>query len=200
MLTLSLRDCWLGPKYSGKVETVAGRKIRPLVFELDSLMLSERELNALLGEPYAWSRLYKPNDAGDGMVPFLRGVKSLELEKPIEVANVRVRYGERFDSELHFVDCVLTKIKLSLIEGGNTAFACKVKTKPTLDDTLAELFEFFDEKIRAELVLLPPNVQAELPLNTIGTPAEQQEVSHTSAQPPVKRKPRKRSNNQATVQ
>lgn len=167
MLTLNLRECWLGPKYSGKVETVEGRKIRPLQFEVDSFSLGQRELNALVGDPNAWDRLYL-NDPDTGIVPFLKGFKTMELEATIKNAAVRLQYGENFEHEMFFMGCKLRKLKLVLCEGGDTALSCDVKTKPTLDSTLAELFEFFDEKVRAELVFMEPNAQADLPLNTAG--------------------------------
>lgn len=173
MLTLNLRDCWLGPKYSGKVETVEGRKIRPLVFEIDSFSLGDRELNALLGQPNAWDRLYHAGDGGE-VVPFLRGFKTLELEAAIKNAAVRVQYGPNFEHEMFFIGAKLRKLKLVLCDGGTTALSCQVKTKPTLDDTLSGLFEYFDEKVRGELVFMPPYAQAELPLNTAGV-GEQRE-------------------------
>lgn len=189
LLTLNLRECWLGPKYSGKVETIEGRKIRPLIFEIDSLMLEQRELNALLALPDAWDRLYNLTPEG-AVVPFMDCFKSMEFIKPIKGASVSVQYGERFEHEMRFNDCKLTQIKLALTDGGLTAFACKVKTKPTLDDTLAELFEYFDEKIRAELIFIPPRVQPDLPLNTAG-------LGERPLDPKRAKKPRKRRSNGA---
>ncbi len=167
LLTLNLRECWLGPKYSGKVETVEGRKIRPLQFEIEALQLTDRELNALLGEPDAWHRLHKSDHNGE-ITPFLRGCKSIELQAAIKDASVRLQYGKDFEHEMIFNGCKLRKLKLSLLDEGITALSCEVKTKPTLDDTLAQLFEFFDERVCVELIFMPPNVQAELPLSTVG--------------------------------
>lgn len=198
LLTLNLRECWLGPKYGGKVETVDGQKIRPLQFEVDSFALASRELNALLGQPNAWTRLYSTLDDGS-IVPFLTGFKTLELEQPIKHAFVRVQYGRNFEHEMAFSGCKLRKLKLVLCEGGDTALSCEVKTKPTLDNTLAELFEYFDEKVRAELVFQPPNAQQDLPLSTAGVgelPEDpRRAAAQTAAAKAGKRKPRaKRSN------
>ena len=164
MLTIHRRACWLGNDYSGKVVEEDGRIIRTLVFQIDELLLDERELNALLGEPHAWSSLY--NDSPDGPVPFLKCFKSLEFEKSIDTANVKVMYG--IDAMQEFAGVELSKIKLALRDGGRTSMSCKVRTAPTLDETLAHLFEHFGNPIEAELMLLPPNAQKELPLNTHG--------------------------------
>lgn len=165
MLTLTRRACWLGCDWSGKVMQEDGRIIRTLSFQLDKLLLNERELNALLGEPHAWSSLY--NDSPDGPMPFLKCFKSLEFEKEIDTAAVTLYYGLEI-IEQQFVGVTLSKMKLALNDGGLTAFTCKVKTAPTLDETLARLFEHFGDSIEAELTLLPPNSQRDLPLNTFG--------------------------------
>lgn len=164
MLTITRRGCWLGNDYSGKVTEEDGRVIRTLVFQVENLMLDERELNALLGEPHAWAALY--NDSPDGPVPFLKCFKSLEFEKDIDTAAIKIMYG--LDSVQEFVGITLSKIKLALREGGQTAMSCKVRTAPTLDERLAHLFEHFGNPIECELTLLPPNAQKELPLNTHG--------------------------------
>ncbi len=165
MLTLNRRNCSLGNDYSGKVVQEEGRLIRTLVFQLEEVLLDERELNALLGEPHAWTSLYNLSPDG-AIVPFLKCFKSLEFEKSIETAHVKIVYG--LDTMQEFAGVTLSKIKLALREGGLTALTCKVRTAPTLDETLAELFEHFGKPVEAELTFLPPNAQRELPLNTHG--------------------------------
>lgn len=164
LLTLNRRACWLGNDYSGKVTEVDGRTIRTLVFQLDNVMLDDRELNALLCEPHAFTSLY--NNGPSGPEPFLKCFKSLEFDKTVEAAHVRIMYG--LDSMQEFAGVTLSKIKLALREGGMTAFSCKVRTAPTLDETLAHLFEHFGNPIECEVTLLPPNAQHELPLNGHG--------------------------------
>lgn len=166
MLTLNRRACDLGNDYSGKVVAEDGRVIRTLVYQIDNLLLDPRELNALLGDPHAWESLYKITAEG-APAPFLNCFKSLEFDKSIEAAHVTVYYGLDWTMQ-QFADVTLSKIKLALREGGLTALSCKVRTAPTLDETLAHLFEHFGNPIEAELILLPPNSQQELPLNTHG--------------------------------
>jgi hypothetical protein len=142
-----------------------GRIIRTLVFQLDEVLLDGRELNALLGEPHAWDSLY--NNTDEEPVPFLKCFKSLEFEKSIDTATAVLFYG--LDEVVQsFAGVTLSKIKLALRDGGMTAMSCKVRTAPTLDETLAQLFEHFGNPIECELILLPPGAQQELPLNTHG--------------------------------
>ena len=165
MLTLERRPCDLGGDYSGKVEEKDGQVLRTLTFGLATVMLDERELNALLSEPHGWTSL--KNDGPLGIVPFLRCFKSLEFEKTIDAANVRLMYG--LDLEQEFSEVKLSKIKLTLCDGGMTALSCKVTTAPTLDETLAQLFEHFGQPIECEIRAMPPGAQQDLPLNNHGT-------------------------------
>lgn len=164
MFTLNRRACWLGSDYSGKVIDEDGRTIRTLTFQLDNVLLDPRELNVLLSDPHAHDALYVMTP--DGLMPFLTCFKSLEFDKPIETAHVTVMYG--LDSQLSFAGVTLSKIKLALRDGGVTAMSCKVRTAPVLDETLAHLFEHFGQPIEAELTLVPPGAQKELPLSTHG--------------------------------
>jgi hypothetical protein len=165
MLTLDKRDCTLGGDSSAKVKEKDGVEIRTLTFEVKEVMLDERELNAFIREPHAWRSLY--NDGPDGAVPFLKCFKALELDGSIESAYVALTYGLDAN-EMAFADCKLSKIKLALCDGGKTALSCKVTTAPTLDETLAELFEQFGNAAEVEIRAEPPGAQQYLPLNKHG--------------------------------
>lgn len=165
MLTLDRRDCTLGFDYSGKGKEKDGELVRLLTFELEGIALDERELNAFLREPHAWRSLY--NDGPDGVTPFLKCFKSLEVEKAIDGAYVALTFGLD-QTEMAFAEVKLHKIKLSLAEGGKTLLSCKVTTAPTLDETLAELIEQFGTDIECELRAEPPGAQQDLPLNQHG--------------------------------
>lgn len=166
MLTLNRRTCQLGGHHSGKTKEKDGQVVKLLTFELEAIELDERELNAFLSEPHAWRSLY--NNGPDGITPFLRCFKALELEKSIEGAHVTLIYGLG-EQEIAFNDCKLSKIKLALCEGGSTLLSCKVTTAPTLDETLAELFDQFGKPIECVLRAVPPGAQQDLPLNQHGT-------------------------------
>lgn len=165
MLTLDRRDCELGYNYAGKGKEKDGEKVRLLTFELSEILLDERELNAFIREPHAWRSLY--NDGPNGVEPFLRCLKALELDAAIEGAYVALTYGLDAN-EMIFAECKLTKIKLALRDGGRTALSCKVTTAPVLDETLPELIEQFGSSIECELRAEPPGAQQDLPLNKHG--------------------------------
>lgn len=167
MLTLDRRDCKLGTDHSGKTKEPkdGGEKIRLLTFELVDVPLDERELNAFLREPHAYRSLY--NDGPDGVTPFLKCFKAMELDKPIDGAYVAITFG--LDAtEMAFADVKLSKIRLTLCDGGRTMLACKVTAAPTLDETLAALIEQFGNDIEVELRAEPPGAQQDLPLNQHG--------------------------------
>lgn len=164
MLTLTSREAKLATKHSGDCKEVEGKEVRTLTFELQEIMLDDTELNALLGEPHAHRSLY--NFQRDGAVlPFLRCFKALELEQPITGAYVALEFG---GNTLKFAECKLSKIRLTLMEGGDTALSCKVTAEPALDATLAALIERLGGLVFVELRGLPPTAQRDLPLNQHG--------------------------------
>jgi len=206
MLTLDTRSCDIADDYSGKAVERDGVKIRTLTFKLENIELNEREVNALLGDPHAYRSLFK--EVGGVLTPFLRCCKAIEFEKAIDGACVVLTYGDR-DSEMSFADCKIAKLKLTLIIGGQVFMSCKVTTAPTLDDTLAELFQQFGTRIACEIRAEVPTAQQDLPLNTHGVgeqPAARKKPFHTmdhrtsrkaspSAPTPVKPKRGRRAKN-----
>lgn len=177
MLTLSRRECELGGDHSGKTKEKDGVVTKLLTFELNDVELDDRELNTFLREPHAFSSLY--NITADGCFPFLKCFKALELEGTIEGAYVQLMWGLD-DVEMSFSDCKLSKIRLALCDGGKTKMSCKVTTAPTLDETLAELFDKFGSHVECELRAEPPGAQQDLPLNSHGT-GEQSEAPKKAA-------------------
>jgi hypothetical protein len=89
MLTLSTREARLGKKYAGKPKSAEIDAPRTLTFELEDIELDATELNTLLNEPHAHNSLY--NHARDGIRPFLKCFKALELEGSIDGAFVQRR-------------------------------------------------------------------------------------------------------------
>lgn len=164
MLALNTRPCDIADDYSGKAVDRDGVKIRTLTFTLENIELEEREVNALLGDPGAYRSLFKSVDGV--LTPFLRCCKAIEFEKAIDHACVVLTYGG--GSEMSFSDCKIAKLKLALFEGGQVFMSCKITTAPTLDDTLAELFQQFGTRIACEIRAEVPTAQQDLPLNTHG--------------------------------
>lgn len=164
MLTLEKRICDLGGDQSSKVREKNGEKVRLLTFGIENYPLDERELNALLRDPKAWNWHYC--DVNGDVVPVQRCYKSHELAKPIAAAYVAISYG--LSGHVAFTDCKLSKIKLACQDGGETLMSCKVTSPPILDETLAELFERFGDKVEIEIRGEPPGAQQDLPLNKAG--------------------------------
>lgn len=169
IITINRRECDLGGNHKGTTKEKDGQVTKLLTFELAEVELDERELNSFLREPHAWRSLY--NDGPNGIEPFLKCFKAMELEDSIEGAYVALFYGLG-EREMTFTECKLSKIKLALCAGGRTKLSCKVTTAPTLDDTLPELFEQFGNRIECELRAEPPGAQQDLPLNKHGAAEE----------------------------
>lgn len=167
MFILTERIATLGEKYSGS-------KNEKFTFEINGIPLDEQEVNAFFGHPQAYRRLhhlktvYEVGDTGNELEPFLPGIKSLEIKKPIEGAFIQLRYGLSNARIMKFTDCTLSKIEIALYGGGETSMGFKVTAPPVLNETLTELIAMFGRPVTVEVRSYPPDAQKEMPLNQHG--------------------------------
>lgn len=168
MLSLSTRDARLGQKYSGKpLKASEPDSPRVMTFEIEDIELDAQELNVLLQEPHAHASLY--NHTRDGIRPFLKCFKALELEGSIEGAYVALSWISA-SVDFKFTTAKLSAVKLTLgPDEGKTFMRAKVTVEPTLDESLAELVAHMGHPVTVELRGEPPGAQQDLALNTHGT-------------------------------
>ncbi len=164
MLTLNNRPCLLGLKSSTDGKEIDGAEVKLLTLELEDVVLDKRELNVLLGEPHAWNVLY--NTGVKPVEPYLKSLKSLELREAVEGAAVTLAFG--LNSGVAFTRVKLSKLKLELKSGGETALSCKLTATPALDTTFAQLLEHLGDGIEVEMRFEPAGQQQDLPLNAFG--------------------------------
>jgi len=162
MFSLTLRSAIL----AGKAKVDSKDDATFLTFNLEELKIDATELAALLREPHAFDALY--NTGADPIEPYLRGLKAVELTESIGDAYVRVDVGLSGYTRFDFKSCTLSKIRLELRQGGDTALSCKVKVAPDLDGKLATLLEFLGHTVQAEVRGEAPGAQVDLPLNKFG--------------------------------
>lgn len=163
MLTLNSRPCLLGLKSSTDGKEIDGAEVKLLTLELEDVLLDKREVNVLLGEPHAWNVLY---NTGVKPVEPYKSLKSLELREPIDGAAVTLAFG--LNSGVAFTGVKLSKLKLELKSGGETALSCKLTATPALDATFAQLLEHLGDGIEVEMRFEPAGQQQDLPLNAFG--------------------------------
>jgi hypothetical protein len=181
MFSISKRAAVLGGKAKAdSKEAKDGSEATWLTFELEELKIDANELAALLREPHAFEALY--NTGANPIEPYLRGLKSLELSDSIADAYVRIDVGLTGFTRFDFKGCKLSKIKLQLRQGGDTALSCKVTVQPNLDAKLATLLEFLGATVQAELRGEAPGAQVDLPLNSFTDGGEQEPMSNTGRQ------------------
>jgi hypothetical protein len=167
-------------KADSKEDKKTHEEVTFLTFELEELKIDSSELGALLREPHAFDALY--NTGTNPVEPILRGLKSLELAESISEAYVRIYVGVSGYTRFDFKDCKLSKIKLELRHGGDTALSCKVTVAPELNAKLSTLLEFLGHSVQAELRGEAPGAQGDLPLNTFTDGGEQSPMSNTGRQ------------------
>ena len=165
MLNLDLRTCTLGVKSTTDGKEIDGEEVKLLTLVLEEVMIDSRELNVLLGEPHAWSVLF--NTGRIPIEPYLKALKTLELKDPVNDAAVNLLFGlDRI--AVSFAKVKLSKIKLELREGGETALSCKLTATPALDETFAQLLEHLGTQIECEMRFEAGGAQIDLPLNNFG--------------------------------
>lgn len=171
MLTLNQRDCRLGEKYAGK--KIADKEARSLKLDLEEIMLDDVELNCLLGEPHAHQVLY--NMGRKPIEPYLKAVKALELSEAITGAHVEIYY-QYGTAKVEMPKAKLSKIRLELRAGGQTAMSCTVEAVPALDHHIVDLIDRIGTGVEVMIAAVPPGLQQDLPLNSHGE-GEQQEAA-----------------------
>ena len=95
---------------------------------------------------------------------------------------MRVDVGVSGYTRFDFKSCKLSKIRLELRHGGDTALSCRVMVAPELNAKLATLLEFLGHSVQAELRGEAPGAQADLPLNTFTDGGAQAPMSNTGRQ------------------
>jgi hypothetical protein len=165
MLTLDQRDCTLGVKSTTDGKEIDGQEVTLLTLELTNIPLDQRELCVLLGEPHAWGVLY--NTGVSPPEPYLKALKTLELREPIGGVAVTLSFGLERQAVM-FADVKLSKIKLELKSGGETAMSVKLTSAPALDETFAQLLEHLGDRVEIEMRFEPGGAQQELPLSRFG--------------------------------
>jgi hypothetical protein len=181
MFTITKRSAGLGGKAKAdSKELKDGSEVTLLTFELEELKINAAELAALLREPHAYDALY--NTGANPIEPYLRGLKHLELAESIADAYVRVDVGLNGYTRFDFKACKLSKIRLELRMGGDTALSCRVTVAPDLNEKLATLLEFLGHSVQAELRGEAPGAQADLPLNKFTDGGAQAPMSNTGRQ------------------
>lgn len=168
MLSLSQRDCFLGDKYGGK--KLKDEDTRTFKLELADVMLDKAELAALLGEPHAYEALYDTSQKPHR--PYLACLKALELKTSWENAFVAVYY-ELGKSKIEFKRASLSKIRLELRLGGETAMSCTVEGETALNAKVVQVIERVGTSVEVEIRAQRPEDQRELPLNSHGEEGEQ---------------------------
>lgn len=168
MITISQRDCRLGPKYAGRfIEAKEANPERKTIkLQIEGIEVDEAEFNALFQDPHAWSLLH------DGDAAALKLLQSFELKGlTFEGAHVTLWHslGAR---RIDIARAKLSKVTLCIADesaSGATTLAVTIEGEPPLDASLVEVLERVGQGIECEIRADHPEAQEDLPLNTHGT-------------------------------
>ncbi|MEY4760667.1 MAG: hypothetical protein RLZZ200_523 [Pseudomonadota bacterium] len=168
MITITQRDCRLGPKFAGKHNEAQDAKpeSRTLKVQLEGIEVDEAEFNALFQDAHAWQLLH----GTDG--PSLRLLKKFELKGlKFEGAHV-VLYHSLGAEMIEIKQAKISKVTLHIADeeaSGATTLSLTVDGEPPLNAKLVKLIERIGNGIEVEIRADHPEAQKDLPLNTHGT-------------------------------
>lgn len=201
MLMISSRACQLGSSINTRTEKHGDDDVPACDIPLAGIMLDERELNALLGDPYAHRALF--TDKAGHKEPTLPQVEGFVLKAKIE--NVTVRIGHNLldtsdkDSRT-LTDCKLKGLTLEPMSGGATALSCKVQTSGDhVGSLVGALIAHLGQHVAIEfsegaIAVDGDDTQLDLPVNNFGN-GEEPETGESPA--PTRRRGRKGAEDRA---
>lgn len=170
MTTLTTRPAKIGNVI--KVEKASaskqqqGEMLTGLAIPLTDVMLDELELNALLGNPTAYTALF--NQAGSVIEPNFQSFGPLPYKEKFQAAAVTITHGVEAE-KIRLAPVRISKIKLEPQVGGLTSMSCSVTCTPDLDAKMAHLLGRLDATIDVEIDFgVSKADQEELPLNGHG--------------------------------
>lgn len=168
MITITQRDCRLGPKYQGKHHEAKDTKPerQTLKVQLEGIELDETEFNALFQDPNAWRLLH------DTEGPALKLLQKFEL-KGLTFDGAHVTLFHSLGAKrIEMAKAKLSKVTLHIHDeeaSGATTLALTIEGEPPMNAGLVQLLERVGQGIEVEIRADHPDAQKDLPLNTHGT-------------------------------
>jgi hypothetical protein len=166
MFSINDRGATIGANINSRGEHHGDELVTAIDIPLEEIMLDERELCALLGEPLAWRALFNAERGGGHVLPLFPKIKPIGLKEKIEEASVTINFG--LDDWIRVVPAKIAKIQLEPREGGLTAMSCSVQCTPELTEPLAHLLGKLKHDVSVTIDGGQFGAQEELPLNTAG--------------------------------
>ncbi len=165
MLSISQRPAMIGTSINSRVAKHGDDHVTGFDIPVAGIALEATELNQLLQDPHAWSKLFDAATNGDGHRPAFPLLKPFRLKHKIEAATVIVLVGMQRNA-LRFTDCKLAKVTIEPTAGGVTLLSVQVQCTPTIDKRMTELFDHLGGDCLIEIHVAGYGDQQPLPLVT----------------------------------
>lgn len=146
---LNARPCKIGTSINNRTEKHGDKDVPAFDMPLVSIMLSQPELNALMGEPLtsiAWF-----NDRKDGLAePLFKNIKHFALTDEYVECDVSLTLGLA-ETEFHITGCTISKLRLSPCVGGLTELRITVSAE--IDDSNSALSQWMGKDGQVDIEL-----------------------------------------------
>lgn len=171
MLNITSRACQLGASINTRAEKHGDEDVPACDIPLAGIMLDERELNALLNDPYAHRALF--TDRKGHQEPSLPMIEAISVREKLEGATVTFVLGTA-QAETVIGDAKLKGLTLEPLSGGSTSLSLKIQVSgdpvPALVAALLQHLNGFVTVEIADAVAVEKKAdkQRDLPINTFG--------------------------------
>ena len=171
MITLTNRPCRIGPSINARTEKHGDDDVQAFDIPLAGLMLEKEELNAFLGDPYAYDALFNHHRSnGKADEPIFKKFRPLVLRDKFEEGEVVFTVGMGSE-EIRLKGVKLAKVTLDPQVGGLTLLSVQVQCTPSTE-TIAKVLPYMNHEIEAEVTfgkkIAKSEKQRELPINGFG--------------------------------
>lgn len=153
-LSINKRWCRISTQISSQRQKHGDENVTALRIPVEQIMLTDRELNAILQEPHAHNALFDHKRAGKSPIKpmFEKRIKPLRLVDKLEGATVTITHGHGgLSEEFKSGTATLSKIELEPKEGGLVAMSCTINCTPTLNEAAAHLLSRLDSSVEIEI-------------------------------------------------
>jgi hypothetical protein len=161
MLNIDRRQATIGTSLNGRTQNHGDDKVPALDIELEGIVLSENELNALLRDPHAVEALFHEPGKGSTLAqPRFPQLTAFKFKEKFKGARVSIWLsGAR--EPIMLTDCNLAKVAIEPQEGGTTLLSCQVQSTQPADKSVAKLWEQMGHTVAVELFELQTDIEDE---------------------------------------
>lgn len=152
MLNLDRRAAQIGGSFNGRTQNHGGDKVPAFDLALSQIIIGEKELNSLLGDPHAEACLFdEPGQSSTMAMPRFPKLAPMQFREKVKGVDVRIwLQGDK--EPIVLKGCDINRLTLEPKEGGVTELCCQLQATSPSTRTVGKLFEQLTHTAQVELI------------------------------------------------